>query len=248
METLRYVQQFGRSKKDNLKASLISKYHVGMSIEVYPFRIMDFGCFAATEDGLSGLIHNSEMPSVMQANLPELIEKQHPLQVRITKYDRRTGEVAFALGKKEQPEKQESIETTHRSIRDASETKATEQPVDDASAAAAAIETKGTTDLEPYQFATPAPVVYPDKETAAKEPTWDDFVEKEMVDIQKFLENVIQAPLSQPAKAALKKLLQQYSIFRFTYTMQTVVDEFEPDVGMQLVTAIERSLLQQASK
>jgi predicted RNA-binding protein with RPS1 domain len=238
--TLRYVQQFGRSKRDNLKPSLLSKYHVQQTIEVFPFRIMDFGCFASTADGLSGLLHNSEMPSTLQSNLQEFMEKQQPLTVKINKYDRRTGEVAFALESKDKP-KEQTVTATAAPTDEA--TKPVTVEVTTATAATEAATTAqpssqaNTVDLEPFQFSTSQPVVV--------EPVKDSLSERldqETADIQKFLETVIKSPLSSAAQKRLRDLLQQNSIFRFTYTMQTVVDDFEPDVGMQLVTAIERVL------
>lgn len=242
--TLRYVQQFGRSKRDNLKPSLLSKYHVQQTIEVYPFRIMDFGCFASTADGLSGLLHNSEMPATLQANLQEVLDKQQPLTVKINKYDRRTGEVAFAL---------ESIDKAKETVASTTATEPSEEAakltteevasVTTATAASEAATTaqpnskNNTVDLEPFQFSTSQPVIV--------EPVKDSLSERldqETADIQKFLETVIKSPLSSAAQKRLRDLLQQNSIFRFTYTMQTVVDDFEPDVGLQLVTAIERVL------
>ena len=250
--TLRYVQQFGRSKRDNLKPSLLSKYHVGHTIEVFPFRIMDFGCFASTEDGLSGLLHNSEMTSMMQSALPEMIEKQASIQVRITKYDRRTGEVAFTLDMKEAPKASEATPATETpATTPSAETNAPSAvetapsaPVTPVAPVAAAAETKQGADLEPFQFTTSQPV-YQEEKKAFNQEAFSDFLDKEIVDIQKFLESVIKQPLSPTAKTMLKDLLGQTSIFRFTYMMQTVVDDFEADIGLQLVQSIERALTKQ---
>ena len=236
--TLRYVQQFGRSKRDNLKPSLLSKYHVGHTIEVFPFRIMDFGCFASTEDGLSGLLHNNEMTPLMQATLPEMIEKQASVQVRITKYDRRTGEVAFTLNNKEAAAATEAASAPV--VAAAAETTAPTAPT--APNVAEKAPEASAADLEPFQFTTSQPV-YPEapKKTFNQE-AFSDFLDKEMVDIQKFLESVIKQQLSPAARTMLKDLLGQTSIFNFTYTMQTVVDDFEADIGLQLVQSIERAL------
>lgn len=240
--TLRYVQQFGRSKRDNLKPSLLSKYHVSQTIEVYPFRMMDFGCFASTADGLSGLLHNSEMTSLLQQSLPEMIDKQQPISVRINKYDRRTGEVAFSL------EKKDSLATATANAEVPAEVSAgvaaevaeTEPIVTQSETASTTEPTTETTstDLEPFQFTISQPVI-------PQPPARDSLsarLDQETADIQKFLETVIKSPLSSAAQHRLRDLLQQNSIFRFTYTMQTVVDDFEPDVGLQLVNAIERVL------
>jgi predicted RNA-binding protein with RPS1 domain len=253
--TLRYVQQFGRSKRDNLKPTLLNKYHVGNTIDVYPFRMMDFGCFASTTDGLSGLLHNSEMTSMLQASLPEMIEKAASVKVRITKYDRRTGEVAFTLDGKEDSKndaktvKDETITDASVAVSTATAAStpsaiATESvPVSVVAATAATSEPTTTgTDLEPFQFTTSQPVFPEQKTVVNKEEAFSDFLDKEIVDIQKFLETVIKQPLSPAAKKMLKELLQQTSIFRFTYDMQTVVDDFEPDIGLQLVQTIERAL------
>ncbi|MGB8954238.1 MAG: hypothetical protein WCC10_02620, partial [Tumebacillaceae bacterium] len=194
--TLRYVQQFGRSKRDNLKPSLLSKYHVGHTIEVFPFRIMDFGCFASTDDGLSGLLHNSEMTSMMQATLPEMIEKQASIHVRITKYDRRTGEVAFTLDKKETTAATEAtaapvVAATAAAAETIAPTVAEKAPeAPEAPAATAATETKESTDLEPFQFTTSQPVYQEDAKKAFNQEAFSDFLDKEIVDIQKFLESV----------------------------------------------------------
>jgi len=225
--TLRYVQQFGRSKRDNLKPSLLSKYHVGHQIEVYPFRIMDFGCFAATDDGLSGLLHNSEMSTMLQSSLPEMIEKQVPITVRINKFDRRTGEIAFSMDHKEAAA---PVLTVASAATPAAES--TPEPV----ASETATETTG--DLVPFQFTTSQPVF----EDADKSDSFSYRLEQEAQDIQKFLEAVIKQPLSPAAQGLLRNLLKQGSIFRFTYAMQTVVDEFEPDPGLQLLAAIDRVL------
>jgi len=245
--TLRYVQQFGRSKRDNLKPSLTSKYHVGQTIEVYPFRIMDFGCFASTADGLSGLLHNSEMTSVMQASLPELIEKAASLSVRIAKYDRRSGEVAFNLEKKAavQDDAAATDAPQETPLETLEETAAT---ATEAATAPPAAKTEED-DLVPFQFTTSQPVYpAPETRTPAQEAAYSEFLDNEMVDIQKFLETVIKSELSPAARKMLKELLTKTSIFRFTYTMQTVVDEFEPDVGLQLVSLIERTLEKQQPK
>jgi len=252
--TLRYVQQFGRSKRDNLKPSLTAKYHVGQEIEVWPFRIMDFGCFAATTDGLSGLLHNSEMSNTLQQNLPELIEKAHSLTVRISKYDRRTGEVAFALESKDKEKDKDATETTAPVVLDpaaiaASNEVTTNDTVTSAVKTTTVITTTVSTepsdethpDLEPFQFSTSQPV-FPEPKPALNEAAYSEFLDKEIVDIQKFLESVIKSDLSPAARTMLKELLTKTSIFRFTYTMQTVVDEFEPDVGLQLVSLISRKL------
>lgn len=224
--TLRYVQQFGRSKRDNLKPSLLSKYHVGHQIEVYPFRIMDFGCFAATDDGLSGLLHNSEMSTMLQSSLPEMIEKQVPITVKINKFDRRTGEIAFTLNHKEA-----APVLTVASVATPA-TESTPEPV----ASETATETSG--DLVPFQFTTSQPVF----EDTDKSDSFSYRLEQEAQDIQKFLEAVLKQQLSPAAQGLLRDLLKQGSIFRFTYAMQTVVDEFEPDPGLQLLAAIDRVL------
>ena len=234
--TLRYVQQFGRSKRDNLKPSLLSKYHVGHTIEVFPFRIMDFGCFASTEDGLSGLLHNNEMTPIMQATLPEMIEKQASVQVRITKYDRRTGEVAFTLNNKEAA----AEAATAPVVAAAAETTAPTAPA--APTVAEKAPDAPSADLEPFQFTTSQPVYQEAPKKTFNQEAFSDFLDKEIVDIQKFLESVIKQPLSPAAKTMLKDLLGQTSIFNFTYTMQTVVDDFEADIGLQLVQSIERTL------
>ncbi|MGZ4033172.1 MAG: hypothetical protein ACXVP2_13525 [Tumebacillaceae bacterium] len=234
--TLRYVQQFGRSKRDNLKPSLLSKYHVQQSIEVYPFRIMDFGCFASTTDGLSGLLHNSEMPSTLQSSLQEMIDKQTSITVKINKYDRRTGEVAFTLDGKDK-EAPASATTAPAAEASPVETVVAAAAPEAASTIEPTSETTTTTDLEPFQFTISQPVlVEPEKDPLSER------LDQETADIQKFLETVIKSPLSGAAQKRLRDMLQQNSIFRFTYTMQTVVDDFEPDVGLQLVTAIERVL------
>lgn len=250
--TLRYVQQFGRSKRDNLKPSLLNKYQVGQTIEVYPFRLMDFGTFASTPDGLSGLLHNSEMPSSIQSSLQEMIDQQQPITVRINKYDRRSGEVAFTVPKEKDAATEAAVEAAKTTaLADAAPTvTVTETPVADASTEATAeviaeekaepkVETKAepkSTGIEPHQFTTPQPSIEPASDTLSAR------LNREMADIQKFLENVLQQPLSEPAKKLLLTLLQQHSIFRFTYTMQTVVDDFEPDLGLQLISAISRLL------
>ena len=240
--TLRYVQQFGRSKRDNLKPSLLSKYHVGHTIEVFPFRIMDFGCFASTEDGLSGLLHNSEMTSMMQASLPEMIEKQASIHVRITKYDRRTGEVAFTLDHKEAAAAVTEATATPDVAATAETTVATLPTVEEKAPEAPAA------DLEPFQFTTSQPVYQEEAKKPFNQEAFSDFLDKEIVDIQKFLESVIKQPLSPAARTMLKDLLGQSSIFRFTYTMQTVVDDFEADIGLQLVQSIERALHKQNNR
>jgi predicted RNA-binding protein with RPS1 domain len=234
--TLRYVQQFGRSKRDNLKPSLLSKYHVGQQIQVYPFRIMDFGCFAATEDGLSGLLHNSEMTSLLQSTLPEMIEKQVSINVRINKFDRRTGEIAFSMENKETvaPPALAPVSVV------ASSTAESTEPV--AAAVTTPETTDSTEDLVPFQFTTSQPVFTDDSDSFSVR------LEQEASDIQKFLEAVVKQPLSPAAQAMLRSLLKQGSIFRFTYAMQTVVDEFEPDPGIQLLSAIDNVLQSQKAK
>jgi predicted RNA-binding protein with RPS1 domain len=256
--TLRYVQQFGRSKRDNLRPSLLSKYHVGQTIEVYPFRIMDFGCFAATPDGLSGLLHNSEMTSTVQNSLNELVEKQIPIKVRIHKFDRRTGEIAFNLEDKKDEKKEiaakteDAAPTVAPTVAPAPAETIVEKTEPAAAVPVAAAETSAKADpketaaetttgvLEPHQFKTSQPV-YPAKSTPfTGENT--ELMEREMTDIQKFLENVLSTQLSNAAKDKLRGLLNDVSVFKFTYAMQTVVDEFEPDPGVQLMIAIEQAL------
>jgi predicted RNA-binding protein with RPS1 domain len=242
MDTLRYVQQFGRSKRDNLKPSLLSKYHVGSVVEVYPFRIMDFGCFASTSDGLSGLIHNSEMSSVMQNNLQEMIDKQVPITVRINKFDRRTGEIAFSLENKEKAS--EHIEAALHG-ENAVETQETVSEDPEIVAGVAPVKQEEDNELKPYQFKINQPV-HP--EPQAPKSIASDLsarLDQETADIQKFLEGVLKQELSPNARKMLRDLLSETSTFRFTYAMQTVVDTFEPDVGVQLLTLIERNLKQQ---
>ncbi|TCP55435.1 S1 RNA binding family protein [Tumebacillus sp. BK434] len=244
MDTLRYVQQFGRSKKDNLKPSLLSKYHVGSIIEVYPFRIMDFGCFASTSDGLSGLIHNSEMSSVMQNNLQEMIDKQVPITVRINKFDRRTGEIAFSLENKEKTSVH--IESALQHETSAIEERPATSDAPETVVASAEPETEVEGELQPHQFKINQPV-HP--EPAPQKSIASDLsarLDQETADIQKFLEGVLKQELSPVARKMLRDLLQNTSTFRFTYAMQTAVDAFEPDVGVQLMTSIERTLREKA--
>ncbi|ARU61883.1 hypothetical protein CBW65_13205 [Tumebacillus avium] len=251
MDTLRYVQQFGRSKKDNLKPSLLSKYHVGSIIEVYPFRIMDFGCFASTSDGLSGLIHNSEMSSVMQNNLQEMIDKQVPITVRINKFDRRTGEIAFSLENKEKTSVHIESALQHETAVVEEEPPAvSEDPEIVVAAAEPAVQQpevqEAEGELQPHQFKINQPV-HP--EPAPQKSIASDLsarLDQETSDIQKFLEGVLKQELSPTARKMLRDLLQDTSTFRFTYAMQTAVDAFEPDVGVQLMTSIERSLREKA--
>ncbi|MFD2171579.1 hypothetical protein [Tumebacillus lipolyticus] len=208
-------------------------------IEVYPFRIMDFGCFASTSDGLSGLIHNSEMSSVMQTNLQEMIDKQVPITARINKFDRRTGEIAFSLENKQKASShiesarstdQESIEVSASPLSEETEVVLTAEPLDLAD------------DLQPHQFKINQPV-HPEP-PIQKSITTDlsARLDQETSDIQKFLEGVLKQELSSAARKMLRDLLQETSTFRFTYAMQTAVDSFEPDVGIQLMTSIERTL------
>lgn len=217
-------------------------------IEVYPFRMMDFGCFASTTDGLSGLLHNSEMTSVLQQNLQEMIDKQVPISVKINKYDRRTGEVAFSLTNKDAkdgtaPVAKEAA-ATNAAASEATETVETSELVvattetPETQPATEPISASTTPDLEPFQFTISQPV-HPQPE---HKDGLTERMDRETADIQKFLETVIKSPLSTAAQQRLRELLQQNSIFRFTYTMQTVVDDFEADVGLQLITAIERVL------
>lgn len=250
METLRYVQQFGRSKRDNLRPSLLQKYHVGHSIEVTPFRMMDFGCFASTADGLSGLLHNSEMPKELQNDLQKLIDTQGTIHVKINKFDRRTGEIAFGLEDKNYPKDTSTDKAEQPVVQPKAETKPEETPV--ATPAAAAVtetvvtasetakpaQTDASKDLEPYQFTTSQPV----QPTRTGTDALSERIEQEVEDIRKFLETVIKTPLSPAAKDMLRDLLQDTSVFRFTYAMQTAVDEFQADVGLQLMTEIKMAL------
>jgi predicted RNA-binding protein with RPS1 domain len=243
--TLRYVQQFGRSKRDNLRPSLTSKYHVGQVIEVTPFRIMDFGCFASTDDGLSGLLHNSEMTSELQNNLQEMVEQEKSIRVKINKFDRRTGEIAFVLADK--PESEAKTETPSVPVVEAQGTAAS-QAVDAAQPETTPVPAdagaKKNVELEPHQFTTPQPVVYKKEKEAELQPSIQH-LQREMADIEKFLEGVLKTKLSPKAKEMLEDLLKKNSVFRFTYAMQTCVDHFEPDVGVQLLTSIERMIEQQ---
>ncbi|PWK11276.1 hypothetical protein [Tumebacillus permanentifrigoris] len=284
--TLRYVQQFGRSKKDNLKPSLTNKYHVGQSIEVFPFRMMDFGCFASTADGLSGLLHNSEMAINLQGKLPELIDREASIQVRITKYDRRSGEVAFTMeGKEKDREKDKEAASPTPTVADAialpeliaptpatantpatvstpvptfAQTGASVQPAvpvqaspsgqtvspapvvstsAPATSVASVSSANTTSDLAPHQFTTSQPV--------PTEPTRDSLsvrLDQELADIQKFLEGVTQKQMSEKAQRLLRDLLEQNSTFRLTYAMQTVVDDFDPDLNFLLISLIEKAM------
>lgn len=246
MDTLRYVQQFGRSKKDNLKPSLLSKYHVGSIIEVYPFRIMDFGCFASTSDGLSGLIHNSEMSSVMQNNLQEMIDKQVPITVRINKFDRRTGEIAFSLENKEKTSVHIESALQHETAAVEEEPPVVNEDPEIVVTAAEPAVQEAEGELQPHQFKINQPV-HP--EPAVQKSIASDLsarLDQETADIQKFLEGVLKQELSPTARKMLRDLLQDTSTFRFTYAMQTAVDAFEPDVGVQLMTSIERTLREKA--
>ncbi|MBL0386469.1 hypothetical protein JJB07_07395 [Tumebacillus sp. ITR2] len=274
--TLRYVQQFGRSKKDNLKPSLTGKYHVGQTIEVFPFRMMDFGCFASTADGLSGLLHNSEMAVDLQGKLPEMIDREQSIQVRITKYDRRSGEVAFTMEGKEK-DKDKGLEASTPTVADALVVPSVIAPTTSAvptpaapsaptapipaavtttanastafasttpattsapvSTPAAVTTTTSAGELAPHQFTTSAPV--------PTEPTRDSLsarLDSEGADIQKFIEGVSQTPMSSQAQKLLRDLLEKNNTFRFTYAMQTVVDNFEPDLNYLLLSLIERAL------
>lgn len=240
--TLRYVQQFGRSKKDNMKPSLTSKYHVGQTIEVFPFRIMDFGCFASTADGLSGLLHNSEMVADMQGRLPEMIEREESIQVRITKFDRRSGEVAFTMEGKDK-EKEAFTPTVADAIALPNVIAPTPAPTalapvsEPITQAAPVVAATASTELAPHQFTTSQPV--------PTEPTRDLLsvrLDQEIADIQKFIEGVTKSPMSEKAHQLLRSLLEQHNTFRFTYSMQTVVDDFEPDLNYLLVSLIERVL------
>lgn len=265
--TLRYVQQFGRSKRDNLRPSLTSKYHVGQVIEVTPFRIMDFGCFASTEDGLSGLLHNSEMTSDLQNSLQELVEKEKSIQVKINKFDRRSGEIAFVLADKEIPaakleaaavpasEAQNADAPAQADTTDANTDTAQSAAAQPATTHAAASQTEAPKpadavsgqakpELEPHQFKTSQPVIYKEDKNEDFQPSMQH-VQREMTDIEKFLEGVLQTSLSPKAKGMLEELLKKNSAFRFTYAMQTCVDNFEPDVGVQLLTSIERQIADQ---
>lgn len=247
--TLRYVQQFGRSKRDNLRPSLTSKYHVGQVIEVTPFRIMDFGCFASTDDGLSGLLHNSEMTSELQNSLQEMVEQEKSIRVKINKFDRRSGEIAFVLADKAEKEATAKSDAPATPATPAAEAQGTTDEATTATATsteAAKTETAATPAdaLEPHQFTTSQPVVY----KADKEPEFQpsmQHVQREVADIEKFLEGVLKTKLSMKAKGMLEELLKQNSAFRFTYAMQTVVDNFEPDVGVQLLTSIDREISEQ---
>jgi predicted RNA-binding protein with RPS1 domain len=257
--TLRYVQQFGRSKKDNLKPSLTNKYHVGQTIEVFPFRIMDFGCFASTADGLSGLLHNSEMAVDLQGKLPELIEREASIEVRITKYDRRSGEVAFTMEGKEKDLNKEAAATP--TVADAialpeviaptvvtaivaqagsttAFTSASSAPAAPEAAVVPAASTAQTAaDLAPHQFTTSQPV--------PSVPTRDSLsvrLDQELADIQKFIEGVTKTSMSEKAQKLLRELLEQHNTFRLTYSMQTVVDDFDPDLNFLLVSLIEKAL------
>ncbi|ASS76205.1 hypothetical protein CIG75_15490 [Tumebacillus algifaecis] len=239
MDTLRYVQQFGRSKKDNLKPSLLSKYHVGTIIEVFPFRIMDFGCFASTSDGLSGLIHNSEMSSVMQNNLQEMIDKQVPITARINKFDRRTGEIAFSLENKAKSSLH--IESALQHETPVSETEVPTVSAEPEIELTAEALPEVADELQPYQFKINQPV-HPEPVQKSIASDLSARLDQETSDIQKFLEGVLKQDLSPVARKMLRDLLQETSTFRFTYAMQTAVDAFEPDVGVQLMTSIERIL------
>ncbi|KEO83987.1 hypothetical protein [Tumebacillus flagellatus] len=259
--TLRYVQQFGRSKKDNLKPSLTGKYHVGQTIEVFPFRMMDFGCFASTTDGLSGLLHNSEMAVDLQGKLPEMIEREESITVRITKYDRRSGEVAFTMdGKEKDRDKFHDAASTPSATATVAPTVADALVVPDviAPTATGAAPAAPTTAAPAPTFAAPqppAPVATPAGELAPHQfttsqpvpsvPTRDSLsarLDSELADIQKFIEGVSQTAMSEQAQKLLRDLLEKNNTFRFTYAMQTVVDNFEPDLNYLLLSLIERAL------
>jgi small subunit ribosomal protein S1 len=85
-----------RLKPDPWK-EVASHYHVGEEVEAVISSIVDFGAFAALEEGLEGLIHVSEMAEGHFLHPRNVVREGQKVRVRILNIDKRARRIGLSL-------------------------------------------------------------------------------------------------------------------------------------------------------
>jgi len=103
-EQKKFSLSIKRLKEDPWKG-VVSRYHVGDTVEGYVTSITDFGVFVELEEGVEGLIHLSEMDDMQGKRLSDLFkidDRVTTIIVNISEKDRRIGLSIKALKRKEE--------------------------------------------------------------------------------------------------------------------------------------------------
>jgi len=110
-EQKKFSLSIKRLKEDPWKG-VVSRYHVGDTVEGYVTSITDFGVFVELEEGVEGLIHLSEMDDMQGKRLSDLFkidDRVTTIIVNISEKERRIGLSIKALKRKEEDRTMEAL-------------------------------------------------------------------------------------------------------------------------------------------
>jgi len=110
-EQKKFSLSIKRLKEDPWKG-VVSRYHVGDTVEGYITSITDFGVFVELEQGIEGLIHLSEMDDMQGKRLSDIFKVDDRVTttiVNISEKDRRIGLSIKALKRREEDRAMEAI-------------------------------------------------------------------------------------------------------------------------------------------
>ncbi len=97
--------------KENPWRGLLSRYHVGETVEGYVTSITDFGVFVEIEEGIEGLIHLSEMDEAKGKHPSELFKIDDKVQVNILNIDEREKRIGLSTKAIKKMEEEKTVET-----------------------------------------------------------------------------------------------------------------------------------------
>jgi small subunit ribosomal protein S1 len=100
--------------KENPWRGLLSRYHVGETVEGYVTSITDFGVFVEIEEGIEGLIHLSEMDEAKGKHPSELFKIDDKVQVNILNIDEREKRIGLSTKAIKKIEEERTMETFTR--------------------------------------------------------------------------------------------------------------------------------------
>jgi small subunit ribosomal protein S1 len=100
--------------KENPWRGLVSRYHVGETVEGYVTSITDFGVFVEIEEGIEGLIHLSEMDEAKGKHPSELFKIDDKVQVTILNIDEREKRIGLSTKAIKKIEEEKTIQSFTR--------------------------------------------------------------------------------------------------------------------------------------
>jgi small subunit ribosomal protein S1 len=100
--------------KENPWRGILTRYHVGETVEGYVTSITDFGVFVEIEEGIEGLIHLSEMDEAKGKHPSELFKIDDKVQVNILNIDEREKRIGLSTKATKKIEEERTMQTFSR--------------------------------------------------------------------------------------------------------------------------------------